>query len=121
MKTLQKLTICIAIALLSLNFFSCGDDDENDTKALWGTWIQIEENNHHWVWKFEPNGDFYAEKYINETLDGTEKGTYICTKDTEGGIITLSPWPDMEYQILSISENQMIVEYNDHELYFTKQ
>ncbi|EEX43810.1 hypothetical protein BACFIN_08458 [Bacteroides finegoldii DSM 17565] len=30
-----------------------------DAKTLWGTWIQIEENNHHWVWKFEPNGDFY--------------------------------------------------------------
>ncbi len=123
MKTLQNLTTCIAIVLLSLNFSSCGNDDENDAKSLWGTWIQIEEDNHHWVWEFKPNGDFYAEKYINETLDGTEKGTYTCTKDAEGGIIILSPWPDTEYHILSISENKMTVEFEDsgRKLYFNKQ
>ena len=31
--------------------------------------------------------------------------TYICTKDTEGGIITLSPWPDMESNSIYIRKS----------------
>lgn len=121
MRTLWKMTIFLMIALL-FSTYSCNDDnDENSAKALWGTWVQIEEHNFYWIWKFSSDGGFYSEKYYYGKLDGTEKGTYTCTKDTEGGTIILSPWPDMEYQIISITGNEMELKYNDNSLYFTKQ